>query len=301
MNTSLEQLIRESLQKTFEEKFPKKAVLPKKEEKKLVEKLVDKGKALMESVVMLPKIWALKTERLSVKTKESHYNLYKSHLEKTNQISSRLDGVNREEANSDHSAFRSLKLDEIDNKNSTVLHEMYFSNISSMGSEIHADTLGYMRLSRDWGTFDNWQFDFKASCLAAREGWGVCYLDPIKNKYMNCVIDGDSVGLPIGAMPIIVMDMHAHAYFHDYMDDKELYVHAMMKELNWDVVEARIIVAEKANLHNLFAISPPQHLDPEKLLPNQPTNQPPIGKDQVIVPKADDAKNQDDAFKKDSV
>lgn len=277
---TLQKLVQDSVKKTFEAKFPKKIETPK-----IVEKIVEKAKTIAESVILLPKVWVLKTERLSPKTKEAHYHLYKEHLEATNKISVRLDAVNKEVSDSDHSAFRSLKIDEADNKNSVMLHELYFSNISDLGSDIHTDTLSYMRLARDWGSFDNWQFDFIACCLASRDGWAVTYLDPFKNKYMNCVVDGDSCNIPLGGIPVIVVDMHAHAYYHDYIGDRRMYVNAMLKELNWDVIEARIIVAEKADLQNLFAIMPPQMVEPEKLQPHIPQNQPPIKPGQPINPE----------------
>jgi Fe-Mn family superoxide dismutase len=289
---ALHKLIKESVQQTFEKKYPKKPALEAKKET-AVQKIVEKVKTLAESVILLPKVWILKTERLSTKTKEAHMKLYKEHLDVTNKIGIRLDAVNREVSDSDHSAFRSLKVDETENKNSVLLHELYFSNISDLTSAISADTLAYMRLARDWGTFDNWQFDFIACCMAAREGWAITYLDPYKNKYMNCVIDGDASNIPLGGIPVVVMDLHAHSYFYDYVSDKRTYVNAMMKELNWAVIEARIIVAEKANLQDLFAIMPKQALEVEKLLPHLPQNQPPIGKDQVITPKPSDPTEND--------
>jgi Fe-Mn family superoxide dismutase len=290
MDESLRKLIQESVKSTFEGKFPKKTAA--KEPSKLIEKVVEKVKTLTESVILLPKIWILKTERLSNKTKQAHLKLYKEHLEAANKIGIRLEAVNREVADADHSAFRSLKVDEAENKNSAMLHELYFSNISDLMSEVHADTLAYMRLARDWGTFDNWQFDFIACCMSAREGWAVTYLDPFKNKYMNCVIDGDSCNVPLGGIPVIVIDMHTHSYFHDYVDEKRLYVNAMMKELNWNVVEARIIVAEKANLQDLFAVMPEQGIEAEKMLPQVPQNQPPIKSGEPIHPQ-DGSQNND--------
>lgn len=277
---AMTKLIQESVKKTFEDTFPRKeqSTVPLIETVKkpnLIEKIVEKVKTVIsEAVFITPRGWNLKTERLSNKTKTSHVKIYKDHVEATNKINIRLDSVNREVSDSDHSAFRSLKNDEVENKNSVILHELYFGNISDSMSEIHVDSLAFMRLARDWGSFDNWQFDFMASCLASREGWAICYLDTFKNKYMNCVIDGDSYNVPLGGIPIIAMDMHSHAYFYDYISDKQKYVTAMLTELAWNVIEARIILAERANLHNLFAIIPPQAEDVEKLIPNIPQHQP---------------------------
>jgi hypothetical protein len=50
----------------------------------------------------------------------------------------------------------------------------------------------------------------------------------------------------------------------------------MMKEFNWSVVEARMVVAERSNLQNLYAIQPVVNDQAEKMLNVLPTNQPPI-------------------------
>lgn len=46
--------------------------------------------------------------------------------------------------------------------NGSYLHELYFANIADSQSRISMDSLSYMRLNRDFGTFDNWQRDFIA-------------------------------------------------------------------------------------------------------------------------------------------
>jgi Fe-Mn family superoxide dismutase len=57
---------------------------------------------------------------------------------------------------------------------------------------------------------------------------------------MNCVIDLHSINVPIGAYPVIVMDVWQHAYYRDYLSDVKSYVFGMMKQLNWNVIEKRI-------------------------------------------------------------
>ena len=62
---------------------------------------------------------------------------------------------------------------------------------------------------------------------------------------MNAVVDLHTVEVPIGCFPIIVMDVWQHAYYKDYLRDVKTYSTAMMKELNWGVIEDRIKKAEK--------------------------------------------------------
>ena len=47
-----------------------------------------------------------------------------------------------------------------------------------------------------------------------------------------------------GSYPVIVLDMWEHAYYKDYLNDKKKYIFAMMKQLNWKVIDERFQRAE---------------------------------------------------------
>ena len=187
----------------------------------------------------------LHTNMLSEKTKTSHKELLEGYVEKLNKIAISIDSVDKESANLNHSAYRSLKIDEVYNHNAVFLHGLYFQNIADVNSQVTTDSLTFMRIERDFGTFDRWQEDFVACCLSARNGWAVlCYNTQLK-RYVNTVIDLHSLNVMIGMQPIIVMDCWEHSYYRDYLKDRKTYVFSMMKELNWDVIEKRVEVAEK--------------------------------------------------------
>ena len=62
---------------------------------------------------------------------------------------------------------------------------------------------------------------------------------------MNCVIDLHSLQVPVGFYPVIAMDMWQHAYYRDYANDVQTYVVAMMKQLNWNIIEDRFEKTER--------------------------------------------------------
>jgi len=198
-----------------------------------------------ESLVAQEKVFKLNTELLSSATKQSHMELYDEYVKEFNKISALLDVVDTNEANSDHSAYRQLKIDETYNMNSIYLHELYFSNISDLNSQLKMDSLSYMKLSRDFGTFDNWQRDFIACCMASRCGWAITYFNFFTQTYMNTVIDLHSLNVPVSGYPVVVMDMWQHAYYKDYLNNPKQYVTGMMKQFNWNVIESRVTKAER--------------------------------------------------------
>ena len=189
----------------------------------------------------------LPTEMLSEKNKKNHIELYERYIEDFNRVSAELDTADRQEVHSNRSQFRSLKLDETYNLNAIYLHELYFANISDVHSEISMDSLTYMRLSRDFGSFEDWQRDFIACSLSSRCGWAMTVFNMYLKTYMNCFVDLHSQNIPVGCYPVIVMDVWQHAYYRDYLKDVKTYTYAMMKELNWDVIEKRFEKCERVS------------------------------------------------------
>jgi len=211
--------------------------LPSREEKK--------EQALQEAYVTQAKKFDLRTELLSNKNKRAHLELMDGYIESLNSISAQLDGVDRSTVSSNQSEFRSLKLDEMYNINASFLHGMFFENISDLQSQLTMDTLTFMRLERDFGSFDEWQKDFIACAMSTRNGWALTVYNSHLNRFVNVVVDSHNQNIPISSFPIIVLDMWEHSYYRDYLRDKKTYVHAMMKELDWEVVEARVKKADK--------------------------------------------------------
>ena len=234
----------------------------------VVKQTVETAKKLIkEAAIVMPRTFVMKGEVQSPVTKENHEKLYKSYVDSFNKISSKLDTVPRSDAdNNNNSEFRRLKQDEVHNMNGVKLHELYFTNSGDLNSEIRADAVPFMRLSRDWGTFDAWQLDFRACGMAAREGWAVCYFDPFKQQYFNTFIEGHTINLPLMCIPVLVVDTWHHAWFYDFPGEKMEYLNKSMREINWNVVEMRMLVAEMAKLHQLYAIQPVMGSEKERVV-----------------------------------
>ena len=190
---------------------------------------------LNESYVMQAKKYSLPTELLSDKNKQAHQGLLENYVKTLNEVSTKLDTVDRDSANLNHSEFRSLKIDEVYNMNAAYLHALFFENISDQRSIITMDSIAFMRLERDFGSFDAWQKDFVACALSARNGWALTVYSSILKRYINVVVDLHHQNIPIAAYPVIVVDCWEHTYYRDYLSDRKTYVYGMMKELNWKV------------------------------------------------------------------
>lgn len=230
------------LKETVKESLIETGILPLKSDEV---KNGNNESSLNESYVVQSSKFDLKTELLSEKNKKAHQELLESYEKKLNEISAKLDGADREESNLNNSVWRSLKIDETYNHNAVFLHGLFFQNISDLNSQISMDSLAFMRLERDFGSFDDWQSDFVACGLAARNGWVVTLYNTQLRRYMNTVIDLHSQNVPIGCHPVIVVDCWEHSYYRDYLKDRKTYIYGMMKELNWNVIEERFKTSDK--------------------------------------------------------
>lgn len=195
---------------------------------------------LDESYVAEPKQFKQVSEFVSQKTKNSHVELYKGYVDSMNRVSAELDTADKSGVDSRHSVYRSLKLDETYNCNASWLHELYFANCFDPHSEIVMDSSSFIELQKTWGTFDDWQHDFIACSMAAGNGWAVCGYNIFLKRFVNTVVSNHSQDVMIGLYPVVVLDMHEHAYWKDYLSDKKSYVIAMMRQINWQVVEERV-------------------------------------------------------------
>mgnify|MGYP000458726002 CR=1 FL=1 len=201
---------------------------------------------LEEAYVLEPEKFSLQTDALSETTKKLRQEEFENYVSTLNRVSAQLDGADRENANSYSSDFRSLKLDESHNMNASFLRALHFQNISDLNSQLTMDMLTYLRLERDFGTFDDWQRDFIACAMSSRDGYAVTGYSIFLKRYLNCVIDTESLNVTVGLIPVIALDVAEGAYWKDYKGDRKKYVLNMMKQLNWDLIEERIQRAEKA-------------------------------------------------------
>ncbi|HCC34012.1 MAG TPA: superoxide dismutase [Clostridiales bacterium] len=173
---------------------------------------------------------------------EHHGVLYIGYVNKLNEIR-RLQGeADHSKANQTYSDLRALKVEESFALNGIKLHEYYFDNIGGLGGRAHGRALELIQ--RDFGSFEMWQTDFKASGLALR-GWVVLAYDPYDGRLHNFGSDSHNLGPIWDAVPVLVMDTYEHAYMIDYGVKRPPYIEAFMKVIDWDVVNERLAALEK--------------------------------------------------------
>lgn len=187
-------------------------------------------------------------EGISNEQIEPHFEAhYKGYVTKYNEIQEKLADQNfadRSKANQNYSEYRELKVEETFNYMGVVLHELYFGMLTSGGKGEPSDALK-KKIEEDLGGLDACTNELKAAAIAFR-GWAILGLDIFSGRLVVNGLDAHNVYNLTGLIPIIVIDTYEHAYYVDYKNKRPPYVDAVLKNINWDVVNERFEKAMKA-------------------------------------------------------
>ena len=172
---------------------------------------------------------------LSERQMKEHYKLYEGYIKKANEIQESLKTVDLTKANATYSDLRALKLGYSFAVNAIKSHELYFGNLSGNGAA-PTGAVGKM-IADQFGSYDNWLADMKATGIAAR-GWVWFAFDWQNGSVFNYLGDAHDAFPIWHATPLVALDVYEHAYFMDYGTSRADYIAAFFKNLNWEDVEA---------------------------------------------------------------
>lgn len=124
--------------------------------------------------------------------------------------------------------------------NGMRLHEYYFGNMKNGGSARDENSTLGKKIAADFGSFESWEKDFKATASMRGIGWTVLYYDVVADRLFNVWINEHDVGHFAGCVPVLVLDVFEHAFMLDYGTKRLDYIEAFMKAVDWETVESRI-------------------------------------------------------------
>ena len=123
--------------------------------------------------------------------------------------------------------------------NGMRLHELYFGNMKKEGAALSQAGGLFENMCKLYGSYENWEKDFKTIGFMRGIGWAILYYDPISKKLFNVWVNEHDAGHLSGAAPLLVLDVFEHAYTLDYGIKKVDYIQSFFKAIDWSVVEAR--------------------------------------------------------------
>lgn len=179
-------------------------------------------------------------EGISKDQLEVHFKLYQGYVNNTNIVNDKLSAfiANNDFGSPEYAELRRRLGFEFDGMR---LHEYYFDNMKANGGALNPESALYKKLVEQFGSYQQWETDFKKTGGMRGIGWAVLYQDPWSKRLFNFWISDHEFGHPAGFQPILVMDVWEHAYTVDYKaTERPNYIDAFFKNINWDVANSRL-------------------------------------------------------------
>jgi len=168
---------------------------------------------------------------------KNHFTLYGGYVTNTNKVADTLAQMLKD-GKTGTPEYAELKRRFGWEFNGMRLHELYFENLKGSGVE-KSGKLADM-LTKEFGSVDAWEKDFKACGAMRGIGWVVLYLDTAGGRLFNSWINEHDVAHLAGCTPVLIMDVFEHAYMTDYQIKRADYIEAFMAAVNWKAAEARL-------------------------------------------------------------
>ncbi|HAV10383.1 MAG TPA: superoxide dismutase [Dehalococcoidia bacterium] len=170
---------------------------------------------------------------------KNHFTLYQGYVTNTNKVTDTLAAMMKD------GKIGTLEYAELKRRfgwefNGMRLHEYYFENL---GGKTALNKLGKLgkKLVEDFGSYEDWEKDFRGVGAMRGIGWAVLYQDNVTKKLMNQWINEHDIGHPAGCAPILIMDVFEHAFILDYGLKRADYIESFFKNINWAAVEGRVL------------------------------------------------------------
>ena len=174
---------------------------------------------------------------LSDELLKGHFGLYEGYVKNTNGA---LDIMKKEEG--------TYEFGEVSRRfgwewNGMRLHELYFENMMKGGSELEKGSELYSAIEKDFGSYENWEKNFKSKASMRGIGWVILYLDRESGKLFNTWVNEHDGGHLSGAEPLLVLDVFEHAFMPAGLKKPD-YIEAFFKLICWHAVSGRYNLAQ---------------------------------------------------------
>jgi Fe-Mn family superoxide dismutase len=168
---------------------------------------------------------------------KTHFALYQGYVNNTNKLIDELKSAGLDSPQ--HAEMQRRFGWEFDGMR---LHEYYFESLKNGGETLAESSALGKAIEKDFGSFEQWEKEFKAIALARGIGWEIMYYDGHGDRLINSWVNehdqGHLAGLPI----LLNIDVFEHAFMLDYGTKKADYISAFMEAIDWRAISKRFEV-----------------------------------------------------------
>lgn len=122
-------------------------------------------------------------------------------------------------------------------------HTIFWNNLNpNGGGEPEGEIAEAIKDS--FGSFEKFKAHFTAAATGIQgSGWAVLAYDTISHKLVIFQLFDQQGNIPVGLVPLFMLDMWEHAFYLDYLNVKANYVKAIWNIVNWENVNDRLAKA----------------------------------------------------------
>jgi Fe-Mn family superoxide dismutase len=168
---------------------------------------------------------------------KNHFTLYQGYVANTSKVLDLL-GAMLNDGKTGTPEYAELKRHLGWEFDGMRLHEFYFENLGA--KPFNPASALAKKMAADFGSYENWEKDFKATGAMRGIGWTILYQDPVSGRLINFWINEHDVAHPAGCVPLLIMDVFEHAFMLDYGLKRADYITAFFANINWGAVEGRL-------------------------------------------------------------
>jgi len=165
----------------------------------------------------------------------THFKLYQGYVANTNKLADKL-----KTTAPDQPEYAELKRRFGWEFNGMRLHEYYFGGLSKSPAALQPGSPLHQKITEDFGSYENWETDFKATAMIRGIGWAILYYDPTANRLFNIFVNEHDLGHLAGCVVLLNLDIFEHAFMLDYNTNRTDYITAFMNVIDWSTVAKRL-------------------------------------------------------------
>nr|WP_269809822.1 superoxide dismutase [Kineosporia rhizophila] len=121
-----------------------------------------------------------------------------------------------------------------------VNHTIFWQNLSPEGGGEPEGELAEA-IKDQFGSVEAFRKHFAAVATSIQgSGWSVLAWDSLGQKLLVFQLHDQQANVPVGIVPLFMLDMWEHAFYLDYLNVKADYVKAVWNLVNWADVQQRL-------------------------------------------------------------
>ncbi len=178
---------------------------------------------------------------ISAEIMQLHHD--KHHKAYVDGANTALDKLAEARDKGDFGAISKLEKDLAFNLGGHTNHSVFWKNLTPNAAERPDGELA-AAIDEYFGSFEGFRAQFSEAAKSIQgSGWGALVFDPIAGRLNTLSFYDQQNNLPVGSVPLLLLDMWEHAFYLQYKNVKADYVTAFWKIVNWTDVAERFAKA----------------------------------------------------------